>query len=102
MIKYRGHNPAGGYEEKKENNFPQSWQVEEIEFEDSETEQLNSEIEILRENTRKKISELIYEHTQRKVMRGIDIPEDIQEKYEEMRAEYRENKNQLLIKYSSK
>ena len=55
-----------------------------------------NEIEILREKTRKEISALIFEHTQRFAMRGIQIPEDILQQYDEMRAEYQTKKQAIL------
>ena len=56
----------------------------------------NKEIEVLREQTRKEISALIFEHTQRFAMRGIPIPEEINLRYEEMRAEYKIKKTEIL------
>lgn len=56
----------------------------------------DAEIEVLREQTRKDISSLIFEHTQRFAMRGIPIPEDILQQYNEMRTEYQIKKQAIL------
>lgn len=59
-------------------------------------EKKQQEIEVIREQTRKDISSLIFEHTQRQSMRGIPIPEDILQQYDEMRAEYQIKKQAIL------
>ena len=56
----------------------------------------DKEIEILREQTSKEISSLIFEHTQRFAMRGVPIPLEITEQYEQMRAEYQIKKQAIL------
>ena len=69
-------------------------------YEGASQEEINEkkqqEIEVIREQTRKDISALIFEHTQRFAMRGIPIPEDVLQQYDEMRAEYQIKKQAIL------
>ncbi len=92
MELYRVYDERGGYVETSEK--PEGVEYEIIEFELPDTK--DAEIEALREQTRKEISALIFEHTQRQSMRGIQIPEDILQQYDEMRAEYQIKKQEIL------
>lgn len=88
-----------------ENNFikpkynPESGIIYESASVEFLTEKANEEIEDLRNKTRISISALLYEHTQRKIMRDIPIPNEIDEQYNEMRNEYKNKKQEIYSRY---
>jgi len=100
MKKYRAINPDGGFEESLvKEDLNQSWEIIEIEIEDPKYIQAETEIESLRNQTRSEISSLIFEHTQKLMMRGVPIPEEIQNEYDFKRSQYQEQKQAIYNKY---
>lgn len=97
---FRGINPDGGsIEVFNLRNIPENWEFEEFEV-DNEHANAESEIEALRVQTRSEISSLIFEHTQKLMMRGIPIPEDVQIQYDLKRTQYQAQKQAIYNKYN--
>lgn len=81
------------------NDIPSDWEITEQEIEDPNIINAESEIEVLRAKTRSEISSLIFEHTQKLMMRGVSIPDEIQEEYDLKRNNYKLEKEAIYQKY---
>lgn len=100
MIMYKGMNPEGGSVEVFNlKDIPTGWEYSEFEIEDPRICHAENEVDILRNQTKIEISALIFEHTQKLMMRGVPIPEEIQIEYDLKRAKYKEQKQAIYEKY---
>lgn len=98
---YTGINPNGGaIESFNIDDIPKEWEITETEIEDPNIINAELEIEALRQKTRSDISLLIFEHTQKLMMRGVPIPEEIQQEYDLKRNNYQLEKEAIYQKYS--
>lgn len=103
MIAYKGINPEGGsIESFNRDDIPEHWEVLETEIENPNVLLAETEIEALRSQTRSEISSLIFEHTQKMLMRNVPIPEEIQSEYDRKRSEYKNQKQAIYEKYGVK
>lgn len=97
---YTGINPDGGaIESFNINDIPKGWEITETQIEDPNAINAELEVEALRQKTRLDISSLIFEHTQKFMMRGVPIPEEIQSEYDLKRNNYQLEKEAIYQKY---
>lgn len=97
---FTGINPDGGaIESFNINDIPNNWEIIETQIENPNVINAELEVEALRQKTRSDISSLIFEHTQKLMMRGVPIPEEIQQEYDLKRNNYQLEKEAIYNKY---
>lgn len=91
----------GSYVEDQDFNLlPGGGELSEIDITERIKSIADCEVETLRIQTTKDISEFVSKWVQRKVIMGIDIPENIKEDYDRMKLEYHEKKQKIYTKYN--